>query len=370
MTTTTDPRRVRSATAVSEPASHPAFDESPARRLPAGKVIVVCIVACLTAALLGSATMVRTARGMAAGPVQSMILAVAEPIDRFAAAVWLDKPAQGLALLAGTQLDDAAGRDLLAGSDDILTPPSAPPAAPAAGKTPAVGKTPAPTASTGPVLTPVTTPSVTAPVPVLVLGDSLATYVGQQLQNLTTDAGMVDVTTVWRNGTGLTTPGYFNWQSFALDQVAKRRPKAVVLVLGGNDRTEMTKDGQPLRLGTAAWDTEYARRVAVVMASVREAGVERVYWAGPPTARDDAWDSAYAAVNTAIARAAAAVPGARYVDLYHGTAVDGRYSDTVTLDGTTLNARQADGIHWTFAAAKQPARLVLAAVADDYGRVS
>ena len=155
-------------------------------------------------------------------------------------------------------------------------------------------------------------------------GDSLATYVGLQLTNLTDHAGLVTVSLLDRNGTGLTNPSFFNWQKAARTDMAKRHPDVVIMVIGGNDGWPMnTPGGDRVQVGSDAWVDEYARRAAAVMRHLP--GRRRaVYWSGPPTARANGWDALYRKINRADRAAAAALPGAQYVDLYAGTAVDGQ----------------------------------------------
>ena len=61
-------------------------------------------------------------------------------------------------------------------------------------------------------------------------------------------------------------------------------------------------------------------------------GKRPVYWVPPPTARDPKFNEIYATQNKAVEQAAAAVDGARYVDIYN-TINHGRYSDELKIDG-------------------------------------
>ena len=98
--------------------------------------------------------------------------------------------------------------------------------------------------------------------------------------------------------------------------VRDERPDAVVVLIGGNERNDMTVKGGPSCRAPPSGETEYERRARVVMRAIMSEGVERVFWSGPPTARDPQWNSTYADVNDALSRAADAVPGVQYVDLY------------------------------------------------------
>ena len=163
----------------------------------------------------------------------------------------------------------------------------------------------------------------------LVTGDSQAEFVGQR-HGGRGPGGLLHVDVVARNGTGLTRPEFFNWEVNARQEIADRHPDAVVMVMGANDGFNVTVDG---RYGpfTPEWETEYARRTAVVMRELGSRGRRPVYWAPPPTARDEEFNRIYRVQNFAVARAAGAVPGARYVNFYnpsrrplpHVTKIDG-----------------------------------------------
>ena len=89
------------------------------------------------------------------------------------------------------------------------------------------------------------------------------------------------------NSTGLTNPEFFNWELNAQQEIAARAPDAVVMVIGGNDGFNVLVDGLLYGWRDPEWETEYARRAAVVMRELGSNGERPVYWLPPPTARDD-----------------------------------------------------------------------------------
>jgi hypothetical protein len=66
-----------------------------------------------------------------------------------------------------------------------------------------------------------------------------------------------------------------------------------------------------------------------------------------------------------VARAAEAVPGARYVDIFN-TVDGGRFRAISRIDGKRVISRQPDGVHFSRDGAVVPARVVLRAMARDY----
>jgi hypothetical protein len=199
----------------------------------------------------------------------------------------------------------------------------------------------------------------------LVTGDSQAEFLGQRLVDQS-PPGLLEVETVARNGTGLTNPAFFNWEVNARQEVAARDLDAVVMAIGDNDGFNVqTPDGSLYNPGDPGWETEFARRVAVVSSVLSSDGERPVYWVPPPTARDPKLNEIFAIQNRAVERATQAVPALRYVDVY-STLAKGRYSDELTIDGKRVLARQPDGIHFTREGAVAPVRLILDAMAEDF----
>jgi uncharacterized protein len=308
-------------------------------RMPAGRVLVVVVVALAVAALLNSEAIVRAGEGMGNGPTRDAVLSVGRPLDDVAGAVGLHLPREGLDLAFGQDPKTRAGTELERGSTAILRRRARP-------------------------TRHYRQPTRDDPLRVLVTGDSQAEFVGQRMLDAAPD-GLLRVDVVARNGTGLTRPEFFNWEVNAKQEIADRHPDAVVMVMGGNDGFNVVVDGRSYGPFTPEWETEYARRTAVVMRELASRGRRPVYWAPSPTARDEEFNRIYRVQNFAVARAAPAVPGARYVDLYDRID-NGHYRNVTKIDGQEVVSRQADGVHFTRDGALAPARLVVEAMARDY----
>ena len=350
--------------------------------LSARQTIIVVVVALISAALLDSHALVRAGEGMTPGRTRDTTLAVAKPLDRFASSTGLNGPRR--AFDDALRRDDHGGGDIAGG--DVPPPLSASPdpsagvlpgfAPPTSGPLPSLtssspGASSAPsTAAPAAGAIALRQPTRKHPLRVLVTGDSLSTYVAEQMDQLGHDAGLVRIKGVWADGTGLSNPSFYNWQKAASTGVRKYHPEIVVMVIGGNDGWNMTDPaGRVVRVGTDVWVDEYARRVAAIMRTYLAGGVQAVYWSGPPMARNGLWNRLYGKVNSAAARAAASVSRTQYVDLYRGTAVDGHYAEKVPFGGHVIqHSRQPDGVHWTLDGSRLPASLELAAISEDLGR--
>ena len=309
---------------------------------PAGRVLGVIVIALGIAALFNSEALVRAGEGMKPGTTRDIVLSVGRPIDDVAGAIGLHLPRDGLDLAFGQEKKTASGTELETGSNAILrrnrrkdTQQS------------------------------FVQPTPQRPLHVLVTGDSQADFIGQRLVDQS-PPGLLEVETAARNGTGLTNPAFFNWEINAQQEVAARDPDAVVMAIGGNDGFNVqARDGSLYAPGDPGWETEFARRVAVVSSVLSGNGKRPVYWVPPPTARDPDFNRIFASQNRAVKRATQAVPALRYVDVY-STLNGGHYSDSLKVDGRRILARQPDGIHFTRDGAVPAARLILAAMAEDY----
>jgi uncharacterized protein len=311
--------------------------------MPAGRVLGVIVIALLIAALFNSEAIVRAGEGMGQGTTRDVVLSIGRPLDDVAGAIGFHLPRKGLDLAFGHDPKTASGTELEQGSTAILRRrPSRRPAASPAWRQPTPDR----------------------PLDLLVTGDSEAEFVGERVVDQA-PSDLLEVSTVARNATGLTNPAFFNWELNAQQEIAARDPDAVIMAIGGNDGFNVEAGGQLYGPHDPEWQTEYARRVAVVMRELSQNGKRPVYWVPPPTARDDEFNAIYKTQNRAVAQAAKAVPGARYVDVYN-TINGGRYSDELKIDGQRVLARQADGVHFTRDGAVVPTRLILRAMARDY----
>jgi uncharacterized protein len=310
--------------------------------MPAGRVLGVMLIALAIAALFNSEAIVRAGEGMKPGTTRDIVLSVGRPLDDVAGAIGFHLPRKGLDLAFGQESKTASGTALERGSKNILQPNRQ-----------------------KDVRQNFVQPTAERPLRVFVTGDSQAEFLGQRLIDQAPQ-GLLEVTTVARNGTGLTNPAFFNWEINARQEVETRDLDAVVMAIGDNDGFNVqTPDGSLYDPGDPGWETEFARRVAVVSTVLSSGGKRPVYWVPPPTARDPEFNRIFRIQNRAVERAADAVPALRYVDVY-STLSHGRYSDELRIDGKRVLARQPDGIHFTRDGAVAPARLILDAMAEDF----
>lgn len=296
------------------------------RTLPAGKVLVVMVLALSLAALFNSRRFVHAAEGMPLGWQRTVLLGVARPVDSFAHFLHTDRPR--------ARIDKALGRDVeLAKNGGAFEDPDT------------VLPTASPGISSSPSAVPVTgfrDASRAAPLKLFVTGDSMIEFMAPKLLKEAEGTHSLDGTYKVEYGTGLVRDDFFDWPANARKQMAAQSPEAVVIMMGGNDGQGMTlPGGRILHDGTPEWQAEYQRRATIMMGILTGGGQRHVYWVGMPIAKSARLARDYAMLDAALRAAAAAVPGVTYVDIWADFAPGGHYSDFV--DGQLVRAR--DGIH-------------------------
>jgi hypothetical protein len=310
----------------------PAEESSPlvaavghARPLRPGQVLAVMLVAFGLAGLFNSARFVHAAETMPLGWQRTALLYVARPFDSVARFLHTDVPRE--------RIDRALGRSETAVKPGTFEPP--------AGVLPTVSPSSGASASPAPSAV-FRDASPTAPLDLFVTGDSMIEFMAPKLINRGEETHALVGSSEVKYGTGLVRDDVLNWPDYAHQQMVKRHPEAVIVMMGGNDGQGITlPGGKILHEGSAEWTAEYQRRATITMQVLTEGGKRHVYWVGMPIAKSARLTGIYRQLDLALAAAAKAVPDVTYVDVWADYAPGGHYADFV--DGQLVRAR--DGIH-------------------------
>lgn len=190
----------------------------------------------------------------------------------------------------------------------------------------------------------------------LATGDSMIQIIDSLLDQRLERRRGITVRSDAHIGTGISKPSLLNWVRKARGQSAGYKPDVTVIFLGANDGFPV--GGAPCC--EQAWVAGYARRVEAMMRTYLRGGRSYVYWLTLPTPRREAFVRIYSGVNAAIRRAAARVGGGvRVIDTARVFTPGGRFRQTITFRGRTIDARQADGVHLSTAGARVAATLIV-----------
>ena len=302
----------------------------PRRPLPAGKVVAVGLMALLIGSLLNAPGIRKTALGQPVGWRRDISTFFANPLYDVSHALYLDR--------LRVRVKDVLGRR----SDDEVNT-----------------RLPSPTITTTPGPTPTTPPPRLAFSPahqarLWVGGDSLSDTPGSSLITEAVATGAVGALGPVDShiATGLARPEVFNWPAYLRTVLTADQPDAVVLTFGANDDQTLTGSGGGEHFAGPDWQAEYARRVGGLMDTITGISSHpKLFMVGIPPIRDFArFANDYTIINRIFAAQAAARRGAvYYVDTVSvvGTPAGG-YTDFLSNpDGTVVQIRASDGVHFT-----------------------
>jgi hypothetical protein len=152
------------------------------------------------------------------------------------------------------------------------------------------------------------------------------------------------------------------WKAVARAQVARVKPATTVVSIGANEGFPMrAADGAVHECCDEAWLDEFAGRLRASMVTYRRQGRARVFWLTLVAPRDARRVPVFGAVNTAILRAAAAVPGVRVLRMDQLFSPNG-YQDAISDQGREVRVREPDGIHLNVAGTRIAAREIVRAM--------
>jgi hypothetical protein len=204
---------------------------------------------------------------------------------------------------------------------------------------------------------------------VLVTGDSMSQPLDQYLAQELAPNG-VKVIQDPHIGTGISTTVLVDWGKLSVYQVSHDHPDAVVVFIGANDGYPMPgPGGKQVNCCSAEWAAIYATRARQMMNTYRQAGVARVYWLTLPTPRDPARARISLVVNAAVTVAAEPWRDqVRIIDTVPVFTPGNKYRDSMTVNGQPTIVRESDGIHLNNAGSALAAKIVHAAIDQDFTR--
>jgi uncharacterized protein len=316
------------------------------RRLhSAGSAVVVAALALLFASLLNAPGLHKSATIQPEGWKRDVALALTKPLKSVSDVLLLDEPRRGLKAALGRSDDDEIDTGVALPEQ---TPETEEPAAP-----------PAPPRRE--------TFSPKRKLRLWIGGDSLVVVPGQSLLRAIGSSPVIDPLgeVDGHIASGLERPDVFNWFTHVREVTKKDKPRAVVLMFGGNDdhgfMTGLPEGKELDGFGRPLWTAEYRRRVAGIMDTVTRSGGFLV-WIGLPITRDPEQTARFDTINAIVQTEASKRPGAvSYLDTYfYFAGENGGYAEYVRDDsGALLKMRADDGVHFERAAGDRIAREIL-----------
>ena len=348
------------------------------RTAPAGSALAVMLVALMLGSLLNIQSLREAAERQEFGFRRDAALVLVWPLEQVSQILGLDEPRSlfdaefrrsstdaadaGDAGPAGTPGDEPMGLGGLVAQPAPQDPgPATTPIPAPIGVDPDAQAVPPPYDPYAPAQR---TFSVTDPLRVWVIGDSVTEQLGPALSRLAAEPALpMDVQHDFRYSSGLARPDFFDWGARAVELIAETDPDAFVVMVGANDGQDIRDpDGRFRHIGEPEWEAIYRQRVGELMDLLAAEG-RSVVWVGQPIMRTAAFDERIAYLDSLYDAEAATRPNVTFVDSRPLFATpDGRYADYLADAGQLVQMRQGDGIHLTRAGGERLAGAVLDAL--------
>lgn len=184
-----------------------------------------------------------------------------------------------------------------------------------------------------------------------VFGDSLAIDLSRALQRFYADDPNLVVIDQGVSSSGFVRDDYFDWNAAIGEQIAADSFDLAVVIIGINDRQEISANGQTFSSLTDGWNAAYQARINQFLGQLRAAR-KPVIWVGLPPMSKTEYSAAISQIS-ALQRLAAFSGGAEFLDIYDRfLGEDGKYSSYgPDVNGQNAQMRKDDGIHFSSAGA-------------------
>jgi len=305
------------------------------RRLSAGAVLAAMLIGFFVAGLLDAKSIETAVKGKPLGTARSVQLALLKPMVVLSGALQLDRPAEALSAMLGR--GESAHHSI----------------AEVSGK--AKPKWPRKITRKDPLR-------------LYIIGDSMAQVFGSSLENLAEETHLIKAKLDYKVSSGLSRPDFFDWPQRMIDQIVEFDPDATAVLFGANDAQNFLHDGKVLKVGTKAWQAEYAKRVSKAM-DILTRGGRRVYWVGNPIMRDAGYRDRISMMDHIYQAEAEKHPGVFYIPTWALFANEkGSYSEYLPgTNGDPVLMRAPDGIHLSRAGGDRMAQATLDVIEKDWG---
>lgn len=310
----------------------------------AGRILVVMLVGLVLAALVNADAMVERAERKPFGPGRDRSLAIWHPVQDVAHVLQLHRLRDLGDRIVGHEDEPRSGGEVAAPEPPVTTttlPPEVEDLPPE-----------------------LRSPTPDDPLRVYIGGDSIVRDAGESFLRLTADDPLLRTTLHYEIATGLSRPDYYDWPAALVADAEAHDPEVMFVMFGGNDAQGIVAPDGTVHstVDSPGWKAEYARRVEMVMDSLRADG-RLVLWIGMPPVRSPGFQGRVDIMNAIYEAAAEERPWVRFVDLSTVLGDEqGRYVER--KDGVDGALRQGDGIHLARPGADYQARHMLAVLRE------
>lgn len=190
---------------------------------------------------------------------------------------------------------------------------------------------------------------------VLVIGDFMGSALADGLEvAFENDPGIV-IEKRTSGSSGLVRTDYLDWPATLTAHIGELKPALIVIMLGANDRQQISMPGRKEKFQTEGWKAEYERRIASIIEIARQ-NKTPFLWVGLPSFSSPSL-SADAATLNSMYRAKAEMASGEFIDIWDGFADEnGKFiASGSDINGQPVRLRGSDGLSLTKAGKRKMA---------------
>jgi hypothetical protein len=182
---------------------------------------------------------------------------------------------------------------------------------------------------------------------VLVVGDFLASGLGEGLADAFAASPGVMIEAHGNVASGLVRQDYYDWQKQLPEMLDEAKPAVVVVMIGANDRQQMVGNQLNEKYGTDVWFMGYEARILAFAKIVTSRNIP-LLWVGLPSFVSPSMTADSVKLNQ-LYQSQVTSAGGEFVDIWDGFADEnGKFIVTGSdINGQQVRLRTADGINLT-----------------------
>ena len=184
-----------------------------------------------------------------------------------------------------------------------------------------------------------------------VFGDSLAIDLSRALERFYAEDPNLVIINQGVSNSGFVRFDFFDWEAAITEQIEADSFDLAIVMIGINDRQEISVDGESYDSLSDPWIAAYQARITSFLGKLRAAR-KPVIWVGLPPMSKSEYSAAISQISN-IQRLASFSGGAEFLDIYERfLGEDGKYSSHgPDVNGQNARMRKDDGIHFSTAGA-------------------
>jgi hypothetical protein len=190
---------------------------------------------------------------------------------------------------------------------------------------------------------------------VLVIGDFMASALADGLTTAVEKDPSIAIEKGTDGSSGLVRADHLDWPVTLETKIGELKPALVIVMIGTNDRQQMTVNGIKEKFRSDTWNAEYEKRVSALIAVMSKNKMPFI-WTGLPAFQSPSL-SADAATFNSFYRSKVEMAGGTFVDIWDGFADEnGKFiASGSDMNGQPVRLRGSDGLSLTKAGKRKMA---------------